>query len=369
MLIFLLLFTIPALAQEFREHTIATGLRGGYQVVPYDMNRDNKPDLIALASGMPELVWYENPGWQRHVIAGPFSRMINLAIEDVDGDGTPEIALAHEFANVAKNSVGILSILRLENGKWTAKEIDRIPTSHRLRWADVFGTGRKVLINSVLTSPAAEPPGYEGETGLYFYDPKDWKRQAIPTENRGVVHGIYITDWNGDKKDDVLTASFVGIHAHEWSRKWKREEVSKGAADPGPKGGSSDVAVGKLKKTRFLAAIEPWHGNTVAVYTGKRREVIDTGLVDGHTIATADLNGDGKDEIIAGCRGGPRAVYLYEADASGWKRGVLDEGDMAAAACVALDLNGDKRADVACIGSATQNLRWYENMGASSVQR
>ena len=48
--------------QEFRAHTIATGLKGGYQVIAADMNGDGKKDLIALASGMPDLVWYENPG-------------------------------------------------------------------------------------------------------------------------------------------------------------------------------------------------------------------------------------------------------------------------------------------------------------------
>ena len=44
--------------------------------------------------------------------------------------------------------------------------------------------------------------------------------------------------------------------------------------------------------------------------------MIDTALVDGHTIVTADLDGDGKDEIIAGCRRGPRGVYIYEFDGS-----------------------------------------------------
>src|SRR6266700_2284234 len=48
---------------QFTEHTVGEGLRGGYQVVVADLNHDGKPDLIALASGMPELVWYENPGW------------------------------------------------------------------------------------------------------------------------------------------------------------------------------------------------------------------------------------------------------------------------------------------------------------------
>src|SRR5215469_17719949 len=48
------------------QHTVATGLKGGYQVVTRDLNHDGRPDLIALASGMAELVWFENPTWERH---------------------------------------------------------------------------------------------------------------------------------------------------------------------------------------------------------------------------------------------------------------------------------------------------------------
>ena len=42
---------------------------------------------------------------------------------------------------------------------------------------------------------------------------------------------------------------------------------------------------------------------------------------------------------------------------------MLDEGGMAAAACAIADLNGDGRPDIVCIGSATANLKWYENLG------
>jgi hypothetical protein len=131
------------------------------------------------------------------------------------------------------------------------------------------------------------------------------------------------------------------------------------------------VAVGKLDAGRFIAAIEPWHGNQVAVYRQQaaapwQRRIIDDSLVDGHTIWTADLNGDGNDEIIAGFRGGHRSVFVYYADdAKGerWSKRVLDDGGISAAACAAADLNGDGRLDVACIGSATANLKWYENLG------
>src|SRR5437667_8900798 len=54
---------------RFEPHEVATALTGGYQVIAADLNRDGKPDLIALASNLPELVWFENPSWTRHVLA------------------------------------------------------------------------------------------------------------------------------------------------------------------------------------------------------------------------------------------------------------------------------------------------------------
>src|SRR5437667_11485245 len=87
---------------RFVEHTIASDLRGGYQVVVADINHDGKPDLIALASGMKELVWFEGPGWQRHVLAAGQNRMINCA---VIGN---EVVLASEFSNAAKYSIELV---------------------------------------------------------------------------------------------------------------------------------------------------------------------------------------------------------------------------------------------------------------------
>ena len=357
---------------RFAEHTIATGLKGGYQVVIADLNHDGKPDLIALASGMPELVWYENPTWERHVIAGGFTRMINCVAWDTDGDGIPEIVLASGFANEAKNSLGIVSLLRHDGdprGPWKATEIDRLVTSHRLRWADIYGNGKKVLINAPLTGARAEAPEYRDHTPLVFYRPGEWKRELIGEENEGVVHGIYVIDWDGDGRDDILTASFVGIDLYKLGKdgRWSRTEIAKGDPAAWPKSGSSDVAVGRTGDERYIAAIEPWHGNQVAVYRQKgaawQRTVIDDSLVDGHTIWTADLNGDGNDEIIAGFRGGSHTVFVCYSDSGQWTKRVLDDGGMAAAACAAGDLNGDGRIDVACIGSATANLKWYENLG------
>jgi hypothetical protein len=356
---------------EFVEHTIATGLKGGYQVVVADLNRDGKPDLIALASGMPELVWYENPTWTRHVIAGNLSQMINLVV--LDSGPHPVIVLASGFSSVAKQSPGIVSLLEPDNDllrPWKIREIDRLPTSHRLRLADIDGSGSKVVVNAPLTGAEAAGPDYRGHTPLVYYRPGEWKRRLIGDENEGVMHGIHVIDWDNDGRDEVLTASFVGIHIYRLGRDgvWTRTELAKGDPAPWPKCGASDVAVGNLGKSRFVCAIEPWHGNQVTVYHEEKhgwvRLVIDDSYVDGHTILASDLNGDGRDEIVAGYRGKGGGLYIYHAeDVAGirWTRHVLDGGGMAAASCAVADLNGDGKPDIACIGSASANLKWYEN--------
>ena len=339
------------------------------------MNHDGKIDLVALASGMTELVWFENPGWQRHVIASNLSGMINLAAWDIDGDGIPVIVLASGFSMDAKKSAGIVSVLHHVGDPrqpWSIQEIDRLPASHRLRWANIDGSGKKALINQPLTAATVDHPQDRAHTPLVFYRPGNWKRQTISEQDEGVVHGIYIVDWDGDGRDQILTAGFTGIHLYKLGNdgRWNRTEIAKGDPAPWPKSGSSDVAVGQLGKRRFLAAIEPWHGNQVAIYQqggenggAWQRHVIDDSLADGHTILTADLNGDGRDEVIAGYRGkGVNVYYAQDAAGADWTKTVLDDS-ISAAACAIADLNGDGRPDIACIGAATANLKWYENLG------
>lgn len=370
--------TLAAQPLPFAQHSLATDLRSGYHVTIADLNHDGKPDIIALAQGPgSDLVWYENPGWQRHILVSGLNHMINCAAGDPGPDGIPDIVVAWEFANNAANSIGKVGVLTHDGDPrqpWKLQQIDEIPTAHRLRWADIDGSGKKVAINGVLTGPHAAPPAYGGDHApLILYRPGIWKRELISGENEGVQHGIYITRWNrGDKRDSILTSSFSGIHLYQYTPagKWTRTEITKGDPSPCPKCGSSDVAVGYLGATKFLAAIEPWHGNQVVIYSSKgpswERNVIDDSLLDGHTIVTADFDGDGRDEVVAGFRQGAKSVYLYRAGKSGnWEKQILDKGDMPGAACIAADLNADGAPDLICIGGT--NLKWYENLSRAAA--
>ena len=357
----------------FTAHEIGTGLRGGYQSVIVDLNKDGKPDIIALASGVPELLWYKNPGWQKHVLASGVSQLINCAAYDVDGDGIPEIAVAQGFTTSPKTSkgqVGLLTHGADVTAPWTYKEIDAVPTAHRLRWVDADGSGKKLLAMAPLIGLESAPPDYKTPVSVFFYRAPDWKREVISDSFTGLLHGIEAMPWEGVKGQALVSAGFMGLNLHKFSGgKWTQTELTKGDPDPWPKSGASDVALGKLGAQKFLATIEPWHGNQVVIYKQSggswARHMIDDAITDGHTIITVDVDSDGRDEVVVGQRGGARSLMLYTASADGaaWSKRAIDEGGMAGAGCATADLNADKRADIVCIGTGTANLKWYKNAG------
>ena len=359
-------------SMHFEKHTVAEDLPGGYQVIACDVNGDGKQDLIALASGMPDLVWFENPAWERHAMARNLPHMINAACWSRGAHTIPTVAVAYEFSMRPQESLGIVSVLTAEGDPrkpWKATEIDRLPTSHRLRWADIDGSKNKVLINAPLANADAQGPDYRGHVPLVYYRPGEWKRRLISDAEEGIVHGIFVTDWDHNGREAILIGGFGGIHLYRFGQngKWSRTEIARGSPEPWPKSGTSDISVGRLGKERFLAAIEPWHGNQVVVYRSEadlwRREVIDNTLLDAHTMETADLDGDGQGEIVVGFRGKPYGAYIYNWDGARWKRQILEEGEVSAAGCAVADLHSGRHPDITCIGSATHNLVLYQNRG------
>jgi hypothetical protein len=361
------------------EHTVATDLRGAYDVVVADMNHDGKQDLLAVAGGTQSLIWFENPSWTRHVIATGIQGLINAAAFDIDKDGIPEIAASSGFATEPAKSAGVLTLYTHAadpNAPWTAKEFDRTPASHRIRWIEPEGNGKGILINAPLAGVKATAPDYKDQNAVYFYDPSDWKRQTVTDAEDGVMHGLFVTDWDGKKRESLLTASMIGVFLHRYEKgKWIRTRLVPGSPDAWPQGGAGDVTTVNTKAGRMLAALEPFHGNTapypdgsLVVYTGKGekwgdRMVLDNALNYAHTLVAADLDGDGNDELIAGSRGKPNGVYVYRIGADKkWTKTVLENNAMAGSGCRAADFNGDKRIDLACTGGTM--LKWYENQAA-----
>jgi hypothetical protein len=380
----------PAGPVDFVAHDIDASFRGGYSVSVADFNKDGKPDVIANSLAVSELAWYENPTWERHVIVPETQQIVNQAMADIDGDGIPEIAFQSSFAMQAANSAGINWIAR-HNGDpkqpWTVEKIDSFPTSHHVAWADLDGDGKKELLNAPLIGEKSVAPTYDQDhASVFWYSPKDWKRHVVTTEIPGIIHRVRPVKWDGNARDQFLVASFEGIALYRSSgsgdnMKFEKTLLSPGHVEKAPRLGASDVGVGKQDGKRFFASVEPWHGNEVVVYTDKggkwERRVIFDKVASGHEIAVVDLNGDGRDDIIANDnsnpgarnpnapRGGVHVFYAPADPATGeWTyRKIEDAAGMNS--CVGADINGDKRMDIVCTGAGGK-IRWYENKGPAA---
>ena len=369
---------------QFERHDIDS-FPGGYQVATADVNGNGLPDVIALSTSADRVDWYQNPDWKRRPIART-SRNIDLAVRDIDGDGRLEIALASGFHFSDSTRGGQIHLLKRPDNLdelWPMQPVAVDPVVHRLSWGDLDGDGRLELVHAPIFGPGSDTFRSPKPSHLWAFRPPPesqtagWDIWRID-ETLTVLHGLYVADLDGDGKDEILTASFEGVFRFDFdghSLGWRKTLITTGAAPvddkPGVSRGSSEVAPGKLGPDRpFLAAIEPWHGHQVVVYTpghdvdhAWRRLVLDESLNEGHALVVADFDGDGADEIVVGWRGAGGGLVLFDPiDETGrrFNKTVLDTG-IPVECAVAADLNLNGRLDLVVIAGRTNNLTWYEN--------
>lgn len=377
---------------KWRTHDVAK-IPSGYQVAVADVNGDGRLDILALSSEESVVEWYENPGWKARSITTRTKKNISLAPLVWKGYAGHGIALASDFYLEDSSRGGSLWWLRPEpslDSEWEQNLIGRIPTSHRMRWGDFDGDGRPELLDVPLLGAGASAPDYSVGAPITMLRPPEtvwqnaagasgemppWSSQLIDN-TLTIVHGVRVIDWDGDGRDEFLTASREGVNLFRAtgrgaSLRWSKTRLPGTWRKLALRQGSSEVGFGMIFGRKFLATIEPWHGDQLAVYfeddkAGEwKRQVIDSSFHDGHALACADLDGDGNDEIVAGFRGKGTSLHVYYArDEAGrkWERQTLDT-EMAAAGVVIGDVNGDGRLDVVSVGASTGNVKWYENAG------
>jgi len=362
---------------KFERVVIDDAFPDGYQVEVADVNGDGKPDVVGVGGGT--CAWYVNPSWTKRVVASGSQTpgIISSATADLDGDGVAEIAIAYEFA-MDKPTRGKLVLASQGVGPddaWSLTPIAEIGSIHRLRWGDFDGDKRPDLAVASIFGAAAKGPKFDQDPAKVVVlrpgaDPRRGGWAAETVGARPVLHAINVLDFDGDGRSDILAANALGVEW--WGRKageddWTGRTI---AAGSGSGSGCSEVHVGRLADgSRFLATIDPWHGNELAIRAavgasefGPRR-VIDATLADGHALWVADVDGDGDDEVFAGHRGRDARVSAYDFDGKDWVRTVLDE-QVTAQDLRGGDLDGDGTPDVVAIGGRSHNVVWYRPVAA-----
>ena len=379
----------------FESTLIEGGLADGYWIQAVDVDGDGRPDL--LTSGLVEgvVAWYENGSWDKHEIHR-LHRPVSLDQGDIGGAGRRDLVICHDYAKTmfdATPADGHVSWLRNPGPDgtgqpWEVRSIGQLGSTHRLRLGHFSDPEQVELLALPVVGPKVGRAALHAPIRVMLYRrPTDvlaatsWDADLVDDTTFRVIHAAAVGRYGPPSPiglDATVLASEEGLNWFGVTREgaWRAERLGTGELgqqDQTGYRGSANVAIGRIGDDPFayIVAVEPFHGNTLALYTptqsgsdlvGRswRRTVVEVfGAPNeawegpAHHVVAADFDGDGNDEFLVALRGPePHQGVIY------YKPVDLDEPHLerrrvstpSAARIAVADFAGDGRLDFATIG-------------------
>ncbi|MCP5551523.1 MAG: VCBS repeat-containing protein [Akkermansiaceae bacterium] len=339
-----------------------------------DFNRDGKTDIVASSGGKVRV--FLAPDWsETAVYLFPKGQScIHCEVMDVDGDGDPDY--------LGGNSKG--PVFWLENprsaenpnasGLWTYRVVEPdINGYHCLLVADVNKDGKPDLLMNNF-----EPTGPLADSMLWAEVPEHprtaqrWNRHVFAKGDApGGSHYLGFGDLDGDGFGEIAAgAKGEPFQGGNWFAFWTHPGAGGDATAPWKK---TVVSTGETAATNIHPAdvngdgkpdlvASRGHGFGVLWFEAPdwRKHDIQPDIEGPHCLAVADFDGDG-DLDAATCGKDSMWVMLHENDGKGNFANHRLDNSQAAYDIRAADIDDDGDLDILIAGQASKNVVWYAN--------
>ncbi len=375
----LFLGLMPALSTaDWKKHTIQPPTKGAINgASAHDFNGDGHIDAITSFGG--KVVAFRGPDWQPftvHRFSPDDSQRrvrdacIHSCLMDADGDGDMDFIGSNQTVFWLECPTDPFS-----GSPWKFRTVDdEIAGTHCVITGDVNGDGKLDLIaNSGRDKKSTAFP----ESITWLETPTDphtassWTRHVFADRDApGGSHYMGFGDVNGDGRPDIACAAkgTNGFENGKWFAWWEQPsdltktwtkhilaENEEGATNILPADFDEDG------HTDYFAT--RGHGKGVLWFRGPEFGLIeiDPDIQFPHSLALADIDGDGHMDAVSCGKEADGVAAWYENDGKGKFTKHVIGTDQGSYNTSTVDMDGDGDLDVLIAGHSSYNLVWFEN--------
>jgi hypothetical protein len=371
--------------------TYDSGGNRSFSVVVRDVNGDGKPDLLVAnncasddcANGSVGVLLGKGDGTFQSPVtydSGGFEAQ-SVAVADVNGDGKLDLLVANAIClNVGACGTGSVGVL-LGNGDGTFQSVVTYASggfsAASLKVADVNGDGRPDLL---VTNTCVSDGAFEcmtGSVGVLLGNGDGTFREAVSYDSSGTsASSVTVADVNRDGKPDLIVANNCGDYGNYGCAAGSVAVLLNSghgtfhaASNYGSGGYEADWEAvadvngdGKLDLVVANLGTDPDNSSgTVAVLLGNGDGTFQAAVnygsgFDTESVAVADVNGDGKPDLLvanecssASCTNGSVDVLLGNGDGT-FQAAVNYALESLPNSVAVADVNGDGKLDLVVVG-------------------